>query len=117
MGDVMSWLKFFLNGVAEVADDAVVTSEKITKLRDIDMAKIQMLGRSAKAASEVLLKLYRLPIVNVRTIQDWTEYSRSSANELVGKLISIDILKQRDKSATYGRDFSYIDYLNIFATE
>src|SRR3989344_2863767 len=36
-GEVARWFKFFLQGVAEVADDAVKTSKKINALRDRDI--------------------------------------------------------------------------------
>ena len=62
----------------------------------------------------VLDKLYELPIVTVKKVQDWTGFSRPSATDLIDKLVKLDILFQRDKDITYGRIFEYKEYLKIF---
>ncbi len=113
-GDVISWLKFFLTGVIEVADSAIDTSKKINILREQDIKKIQNSSRSSKSALMVLDKLYDLPIINVAKIQEWTGFSRASANDLVDKLVSLNILQQREKNVSYGRTFEYVEYLQVF---
>ena len=45
-GDVVSWVDFFLDGVIEIANEAVATVDKITKLREQDMMKMQTLGNA-----------------------------------------------------------------------
>ncbi len=42
-GEVDRWLDFFLDGVIEIANEAIVMVDKITSLREKDMAKIQTL--------------------------------------------------------------------------
>jgi len=64
-----------------------------------------------------LENLYKLPIVSVRKVEEWTGLSRPQANELVKKLINLGILKQKDKNVEYGREFWYQEYLNLFTTE
>ena len=75
-GDASIWLDFFLDGVAIIAQEAIVTSKKINTIRERDIAKIQTLGRRTKTGMIVLEKLYRLPIVSVRNIEEWTGLSR-----------------------------------------
>lgn len=116
-GNVSDWLDFFLDGAAIIADEAIKTSKKINILRQKDVAKIQMLGRRAKTGITVLENLYKLPIVSVRKIDEWTGLSRPQANELVNKLIEIGILVQKDKDIEYGREFWYKDYLSLFVSE
>jgi len=113
-GEVARWFKFFLQGVAEVADDAVKTSKKITILQKKDIVKIQSLGRTAETAMRVLEEFYKLPIVNVRKIQEWTKTSRVAANTLTNKFVKIGILQPRNQNVRYGRTFYYKDYLDIF---
>jgi hypothetical protein len=115
-GNVRIWLDFFLDGVAIIAQEAIETSRKITTLRVRDMEKIQSFGRRAKTGMSVLKNLYRLPIVNVRKIEEWTGLSRPQANELVKKFVEIGILVQIDKNVEYGREFWYKDYLEVSAT-
>ncbi len=117
-GDVESWVKFFLEGVAKVAEGAILTAKKINSLREEDMAKIHAIGgQRAKSGMMVLRKLYELPIINVRKIEEWTGLSRPSANALVKTLVKEGILEQRNRRTKYGRDFEYKKYLKLFTDE
>lgn len=113
-GDIATWLDFFLDGIAIISEAAIDTSKKINVLRQHDIVKIQTLGRRAKTAMLVLDKLYSLPIVSVRKVEEWTGLSRPQANELVKKLVEIGILDQKDKNVEYGREFWYKNYLELF---
>lgn len=116
-GEVATWLDFFLDGVAIIAEEAIETSKRINTIRGRDTAKIQTLGRRAKTGMLVLENLYKLPIVSVRKIEEWTGLSRPQANELVKKLIDVGILVQIDKAVEYGREFWYVDYLSLFISK
>jgi Fic family protein len=116
-GNVLNWLEFFLDGVAIIAGEAINTSKKINTLRQKDMAKIQSLGRRTKTGMIVLENLYKVPIVSVRKIEEWTGLSRVQANELVNKLVEIAILVQKNKDVEYGREFWYKDYLSLFISK
>ena len=116
-GEISTWLNFFLDGVAIIADEAIGISKKINTLRQKDIDKIQTLGRRAKTGIIVLENLYRLPIVSVRTIVEWTGLSRPQANELVKKLLEIGILEQKNKDIDYGREFWYKNYLDLFLSK
>ena len=116
-GEISTWLDFFLDGVAIIADEAIGISKKINTLRQKDTDKIQTLGRRAKTGIIVLENLYRLPIVNVRKIEEWTGLSRPQANELVKKFVEIGILEQKDKDVEYGREFWYKNYLSLFLSK
>lgn len=113
-GDISVWLDYFLDGVAIIAEEAIKTSQKINSLRQKDIAKIQTLGRRAKTGIVVLENLYKLPIISVRKVEEWTGLSRPQANELVKKFTEIGILEQRDKDIEYGREFWYKNYLVLF---
>jgi Fic family protein len=117
-GEVGPWVNFFLEGITAVAQRAVETSRKINALREKDMAKIYALGsRRAKSGMEVLRNLYKLPIVNVGKIEEWTGLSRQSANTLAAEFMRIGVLEQRDRKTTYGREFEYKNYLKLFTEE
>lgn len=115
--DVSGWLDFFLDGVAIIATEAIETSKKINILRQKDVVKIQSLGRRAKTGVIVLENLYKLPIVSVKKVEGWTQLSRPQANDLVRKLVELEILEQRDKDVEYGREFWYKNYLNLFISK
>ncbi len=117
-GDVASWVDFFLDGVIEIANEAVVTVDKITKLREQDMVKMQLLGkRAAESAMLVMPKLYAQPIVNVPVVAQWTGFSRPGSQAVIDRFIDMNILSPKHKGRTYGQSYIYRDYLNIFVDE
>ncbi|MEK7526031.1 MAG: Fic family protein [Patescibacteria group bacterium] len=112
--DVSRWIKFFLQGVCAVANDAITSSKQITNIQKSDMAKVSVFGRSSETGMKVLEQMYKLPIVNVRKIEEWTGLSRVAANRLINKFIKAGILHQQDQSVKYGRMFEHKEYLKIF---
>ncbi len=115
--DTSTWLDFFLDGVAIIATEAIEISKKINEIRSKDLVKIQSLGRRTKTGVTVLENLYKLPIISVKKVEEWTHLSRPRANELVQKLIELGMLEQRDRNVEYGREFWYKDYLNLFLSK
>lgn len=115
-GEVFEWCEFFLDGVIEIANEAIETVAKITVLRDRDMVKIQTFGkRAAESAMAVLPKLYEHPIVNVSLIQKWTGFStRAGAQTVIDRFIEKKILVPKNEDVKYGQSYVYREYLNIF---
>lgn len=115
-GEVSAWVDFFLDGVIEIAGEAIDIVGKITTLREKDMMKIQTLGkRSSQSAALVLPKLYEQPIVNVATVRKWTDFSRVGAQSVINRFIEIGILIPKDKDKKYGQSYIYKKYTDIFA--
>lgn len=82
------------------------------------MKKIHSLGKSASAiAVEVLLQLYKSPVVNVANLQKWTGYTRQGAQKVIDRFVDLNILKKKDEHKTYGRSFIYKRYVDIFNTD
>ncbi|MFH1561118.1 MAG: Fic/DOC family N-terminal domain-containing protein [Patescibacteria group bacterium] len=113
-GGVDRWVSFFLQGVIEVSKDAINTSKEINNLCRKDAKRIQFLGRSAPKGTKILEELYRLPVVNVNTIQKWLRTTRATANAYANKFVELGVLVQQDVSVEYGRTFEYKEYLDIF---
>lgn len=114
-GDINKWLVFFLEGVSDVAQEAIETSKAIVSLRKQDAEKIHQLGgKQVKSASKLLKNLYKQPIVDAVTVSKFTGLSRPAANALIQKFTDLGILKQTDETVKYGREFSYDDYLSLF---
>ena len=114
-GNVEEWIEFFLDGVEEIANEAILTVLGITKLREQDMLKIQSLSkRSSESAIKVLPQLYRMPIVNVAKIRKWTGFTRAGSQNLIDRFIDLDILHDRDPKKTYDKSYVYKKYVDIF---
>lgn len=114
-GKVSEWIDFFLDGVIEIANEAIDTVGEITKLREKDMKKIHLLGkRASESATMVLPKLYAQPIVNIRIIQKWTGFTRAGAQTVIDRFIEMGVLSPKDKDKTYGQSYVYNEYIDIF---
>lgn len=112
---VAEWVEFFLDGVIEIATEAIDIVGKITALREQDTLKIQTLGkRASESAANVLPRLYGQPIVNVPVIQSWTQFSRPGAQTLIDRFIELGILRPKDKDRKYGQSYIYKKYVDIF---
>ena len=114
-GYVTDWIAFYLDGVAEIAQEAIDIAGEITTLREQDMAKIQTLGkRASESAIMVFPRLYGQPIVNNAIIQQWTGFTRPGAQTVIDRFIDLNILEQKDADKSYGQSYSYTRYLDLF---
>jgi len=113
-GDWEGWLAFFLEGVAEVSDEATHTARRIVTLREEARTEIgQKLGRRASSGLVLLEDLFRNPIVNVKRVKEITELSQPAANALTNALEEIGILRETTGRKTY-RMFAFDRYLKLF---
>lgn len=110
------WIDFFLDSVVTTAESAIHIASKIIAMREQDMAKVHMLGKTAAStAIEVLRHLFKQPIVDVAKIQEWTHVkTRAGAQKIINRLIKMGILVQRYPHANYNRTYEYRAYLQLF---
>ena len=113
-GDWESWLEFYLDGVAETAESAVRTAERVLELFDGDEAAIQQQGRVAGSALRVHQALKERPITSLRGVSDRTGLSPPGAASGMRVLEGLGIAKEmtgqiRDRRYGYER---YIAILN-----
>lgn len=116
-GDWEGWLKFFLQGVIEVAREATDTAKSIVELREIHREIIsKSISRSAGIAYQLLEYLYQRPIVTVSGVAKVTNLTYTNANKLITKFTEKGLLLQMD---TYQRNrrFVYSSYLKLFIDE
>jgi Fic family protein len=116
-GDWESWLKFFLRGVNEVAQEATATAMNIVQLREKHRNIVAShFPRSSGSAYQLLEYLYRRPVITVNGVAKVTDLSYPNANRLLIKFQELGLLRQMD---TYQRNrrFIYSDYLAMFADE
>lgn len=108
------WLVFFLRGVVEVSKQATETARRILELREAHRMTItDQFGRAAGNGYRVLEHLYEQPIVSVARVQEWIDASYQTANALVTKFTTNQILEEITGQARY-RQFIYRGYINLF---
>lgn len=112
--DIDSWLEFFLEGIAEIAESSIKTCARITDLRDKDFAKMQKLGKKSAASTlEIVRKLFGQPIVGVAEIMKWTGFTAPGAYKVIERLRKLEILEPLG-NADYGQKYIYASYYEIF---
>lgn len=113
-GDWESWLKFFLEGVAEVSNEATGTARRIVDLREQHRTLIvDAFGRAAANGLKVLETLYSRPIITVNDIADVTGVTYPAANNLMARFVKAGLLAEITGQAR-NRRFRYGAYIDLF---
>ena len=111
-GQYEKWVKFFLQAIAESAEDAVRTINELSALHDKNSTAIQSLGRARITSSRVFKYLQSHPIVDIgKTAQDLNVVFNTAASA-INRLEKLGILVQTT-DARRNRVFIYKDYLDI----
>ena len=109
-----AWLAFFLQGVVEVAGEAVDTARRILQLREAHRAAItDQLGRTAGNGHRVLESLFDRPILSVNDVRALTGTTFAAANALVSRLVDLGVLSEMTGYAR-NRRFRYAPYIALF---
>jgi len=107
------WLRFFLTGVIQTAQNSKKTFVEIGKLRDNYRERIKSLRKREKLAKEFLLQLYSAPIVSPREAEQKLGVAAATANRLITELEKIGILQEKTGHAR-NRLYALHEYLEIF---
>lgn len=111
--DLNQWIKFFLVGIIETAEEGTTTLQKIMKIKSEADSKILTFGRRASSANLLLQALFDKPIVSVKDVQNITNLSAKAAGDLVTLFIENKILSElSDKQRN--RSFVFKEYLDLF---
>lgn len=113
-GDWESWIRFFLEGIIETANQAVKTAKNIIELFTEDRQKIESLGRPAVSALLVHHYLQKHSITDIRKIATHCNITTPTATKSIKHLEMLGIVKEitgkeRHKIYTYQ---GYLDILN-----
>ena len=112
-GDWEGWVKFFLEGVAQVADEATQSASEIMKLKEMIMEKIQR-ETSGKANSVLLLDLlFRMPIITINLVKDELKVSYPTAKALTEHFREAKIIRCIDDSILRNKRYIFTEYVAI----
>jgi len=112
--DLGQWIKFFLTGVIQTAENAVATLKKITDLKaSIEKERILLMGKRSKQGIEFLHRLFKKPVVTIKDVQTMTGLSPKAANDLVKAFVEQKILVE---TTGYQRNrvFVFDEYVRMF---
>jgi Fic family protein len=112
--DLTQWLKFFLTGVIQTAENGVATLHHIIKLKTtIEQDKILAMGKRARQGATLLQALFSQPVMTSKDVQQATGLSPKAANDLAQAFLAAGILTE---TTGYQRNrvFSFEEYLRLF---
>jgi len=110
-----AWLKFFLQGIYEVSQEATETSRKIVDLRETHRKLIaENFGRVAGNAMQVLETLYQRPFIKVQDIKELIKVTYPAANQLMNKFVDHGLLTEVTGQVR-NRQFRYGSYIELFS--
>jgi Fic family protein len=111
-GDWEAWLRFFLTGVEETANQAATTARSLMQLAAADEKRIQTIGKAAGSALRVHRLLQTQPIISVATASNELHLTTPTITAALGHLQKLDIVTETT-GRNYGRLYAYAGYLKI----
>lgn len=111
--DINQWMKFFLVGITETANNGITTFDTILQLQKQTDDKLQTLGSRLGNAQKVTDFLYQKPLINAEKVCEITGISAPSAYALIRDLEKMGILHEVT-GGQRSRVYMFEDYLNIF---
>jgi Fic family protein len=113
-GDWENWLKFFLQGVAEISLEASSSAKEIIGLKDKLTNELLMKKIGGAQAVKLLDMLFEKPLISVSDIVMQLKISRQTATQLVNKFNEISILNEVSGKKRYCK-YLFADYIKIIA--
>ncbi|MEM6260872.1 MAG: Fic family protein [Bacteroidota bacterium] len=108
------WIKYFLSGIAETAENASKTLSNILDLKLRTETRINReFGRKSQSAITLLQYLFQKPVINVKQAQEVLGMSYNASNALITDFIIAGILTEITGHSR-NRIFMFSEYLNEF---
>ncbi len=112
--DMSQWIKYFLEGVSQTAENSTQTLKKIIELKtDLEKNKLLSLGKRTKTANEFLYFLFHNPVITSAVLQKEMKITAKTANSLIDAFIGLNILKERT-GYSRNRIFVFDKYVDLF---
>lgn len=111
-GDWETWLEFFLDGVAETAEQGTDTARRMLALFSKDKEKISSLGRATASALRVHGELQRAPLLSVPLMAKRLKLSQPTVQKSLDHLTNLGIV-QEITGKRRSRLYQYVKYLKI----
>ena len=113
-GNWEGWLGFFLDGVAETAQQAVETAQRLLALMAVDRAKIAALGARSGSVGLVFEQFTRRVLLSVSQVSPHLAMSPPTIRSAVSTLSDMGIVNELTGQRRR-RVFSYQAYLEILS--
>lgn len=111
--DIIHWVKFFLNGIIETAENGKKVFTSILELDRQVRNKLTTLGRRTQQANNALNVLYKNPIISAVALSNALNISNPTSNKLIKDLVKLGILHESDDKQK-GQLYMFLDYFKLF---
>lgn len=113
-GDWEAWLRFFLQGIYETAQQAVETARNLLQLFDADRERIRGLGRIAGSCLQLHQLLQRKVVVNIPGAAEALGINRTTISNCLAKLQALGIVREITGHRR-NRLFIYDSYMQLLS--
>ncbi len=111
-GDWEGWIRYFLDGVATIGDEAVASARELSSLIAADRPRV-LGGRSTSVMAARLFELLpRHPILTVTRAVDLLTTTRPTASKAITSLVDAGVLAETS-GRKRDRTFAYAGYLDL----
>ena len=114
-GEFEEWIKFFINGICEISEDAITSIQKIIELKKKDMEKFRNFP-NGNISNLLLVYEYLLkhPFIETEDIKNLIDVTKPTINKLLENLIDMEILELVEDKKRY-RQYVYKEYVDILS--
>ncbi len=113
--DLMQWLRYFLTGLKDTAEEAVQVLKDVLALKnELETYITNHYGRKSDSALRLLNQLFKDPVTQVSDVAANCQISKKAANDLVQNFIQSGILKEVT-GRSKGRVYVFDRYINLYA--
>jgi Fic family protein len=113
-GEWEAWLRFFLIGVEETANQAAQTAHALMKLAAADEKRVQAIGKPAGSALRVHRLLQSQPVISIAAARTRLTLSAPTVTAALNHLQKLGIVRELT-GGKYGRIYAYSKYLEILS--
>lgn len=113
-GDWEGWLRFFLRGVENTAQEAVATARRLLELFESDRERIDALGRIAGSCVRLHDLFKQRPILNIAQAAERTGINRTTITSCITKMEALGVLRELTGNRR-NRLFVYDQYVAVLS--
>jgi len=113
LGDWTGWIKFFLKGVAEVADEAVNSASAIIRLKEELTQKLLEKDSGNTNYQKLLNYLFEQPFVKRSYVTQLLGVSNPTAGSIIDTFCQLGILTDRSPGRHRNKTYAFSRYLEI----
>ena len=112
-GEWENWVKFFLRGVAEVADEATTSAKAILKIKDEVSKKLYSVDNGNSNYQRLLDYLFEQPFIKRSDVEKMLGVSNPTAGNIIETFCQMGILQDCTPQKSRNKLYAFAEYLDI----